>query len=153
MPAAPVLGPEKGRSLEWVMAFQGPKRIMDVSGKGCRRGFQNSETPKLLLEPDSPHLDSPALTQILGPRTGSAGRAILCHPLVALSSSQVASEKVPLKGSGLSNYSLVEMAYIIRRDLCLRASSACLPFSLVLGGTRDLLKARIVFLRFPSFAI
>ena len=51
MPAAPVLGPEKGRSLEWVMAFQGPKGIRDASEKGCMRGFLNSEIHGFLLEP------------------------------------------------------------------------------------------------------
>lgn len=66
------------------MAFQGPRnQRRDAGGEGCKRDFLNSEIHGFLLEQDSPSLGSPAPSQHTGPRSGSAGSAILCRPPVA----------------------------------------------------------------------
>ena len=71
-------GPEKEKGLERVMVFQAMPVERAASGVS-----QIGNPWALGGAKDSPSLGRPALSQHPGPRAVSAGRAVLCRPLVA----------------------------------------------------------------------
>ena len=99
-PVAPVLGPEKGRGLQWVMAFQGSNKLRNAMGKSCMGvpELGNSWVPAGAK--DSPSLGSPALSQHSGSWLALQGELFSAALLWPLSPLQVAAENVPLISRG-----------------------------------------------------